>query len=75
MMLLGQELNLNYGKLDGLKNVQNLLNTGGVFVTYAAKGSVRRALEAANLMGRAFAGPSGQKGDVESCTKNDIDHE
>lgn len=39
----------------------NLLNTGGVFVTYAAKGSVRRTLEAANLRVERLPGPPGKR--------------
>ena len=39
----------------------NMLNEGGVFVTYAAKGSVRRALEAANLRVERLPGPPGKR--------------
>ena len=38
-----------------------MLNEGGVFVTYAAKGSVRRALEAANLWVERLSGPPGKR--------------
>ena len=38
-----------------------MLNEGGVFVTYAAKGSVRRALEAANLWVERLPGPPGKR--------------
>jgi len=38
-----------------------MLSEGGVFVTYAAKGSVRRALEAADLLVERLPGPPGKR--------------
>lgn len=44
-----------------LQKCADMLSTGGVFVTYAAKGSVRRALEAAGLIVERLPGPPGKR--------------
>jgi len=43
------------------KEAHNLLNEGGVLVTYCAKGAVRRAMESAGLAVERLPGPPGKR--------------
>ena len=47
--------------LERLQQCFNLLNEGGVFVTYCAKGEVRRNLQAAGFVVERLAGPPGKR--------------
>jgi tRNA U34 5-methylaminomethyl-2-thiouridine-forming methyltransferase MnmC len=47
-----------------MQRMYDLLNPGGVFVTYSAKGSVKRGLIKAGFDGGEAAWPSGEAGDV-----------
>lgn len=44
-----------------VKQMADLLAPGGIFVTYSAKGSVRRALQAAGLTVEKLPGPPGKR--------------
>lgn len=46
---------------DRMQQCFNLLNEGGVFVTYCAKGEVRRNLQAAGFVVERLAGPPGKR--------------
>ena len=50
----------------------NMLNDGGVFVTYAAKGSVRRALEAADLTVERLPGPPGKREMLRATKRKEL---
>ncbi len=47
--------------LERMQQCFNLLNEGGVFVTYCAKGEVRRNLQAAGFVVERLAGPPGKR--------------
>jgi tRNA U34 5-methylaminomethyl-2-thiouridine-forming methyltransferase MnmC len=47
--------------LERMQQCFNLLNGGGVFVTYCAKGEVRRNLQAAGFVVERLAGPPGKR--------------
>lgn len=46
---------------DRFKEAYALLNTGGVLVTYCAKGAVRRAMESAGFLVEKLPGPPGKR--------------
>lgn len=46
---------------DRFKEAHEMLNTGGVLVTYCAKGDVRRAMESAGLLVEKLPGPPGKR--------------
>jgi tRNA U34 5-methylaminomethyl-2-thiouridine-forming methyltransferase MnmC len=47
--------------LERMQQCYNLLNEGGVFVTYCAKGEVRRNLQSAGFMVERLPGPPGKR--------------
>lgn len=47
--------------LERMQQCYDLLNEGGVFVTYCAKGEVRRNLQAAGFVVERLAGPPGKR--------------
>ncbi len=47
--------------LERMQQCFNLLNEGGIFVTYCAKGEVRRNLQAAGFVVERLAGPPGKR--------------
>jgi len=47
--------------LECMQQCYNLLNEGGVFVTYCAKGEVRRNLQSAGFMVERLPGPPGKR--------------
>jgi tRNA U34 5-methylaminomethyl-2-thiouridine-forming methyltransferase MnmC len=52
-----------------LEKVVRLLHTGGVFVTYCAKGQLKRDLKSFNLMVESLPGPPGKREMVRAIKK------
>ena len=66
LMRLVHEFNLIYGQNLFLESMFNALKNNGVLVTYAAKGSVRRAMQAVGFVVERLEGPSRKTRNVKS---------
>ena len=56
-----RELNPNCGRMTVFPPIVENLSPGGVFVTYSAKGSVRRVLERLGMTVSLVQGPPGKR--------------